>query len=96
MRPVVVVVILKVAQFGLQVMASPEERQVYAFPPYGADQSFHERMGEWRVGRSLDFLHCKYSKIGLPLVEPEQRIVIRTEVLRKRLVSNRLLEHPAQ
>jgi hypothetical protein len=53
-------------------------------------------MGEWRVRYGLDFLHFEYSKIGLSLVESEQRIVIRTEVLRSRLASNRLLEHPAQ
>src|ERR1022692_1657597 len=64
--------------------------------PNGADQPFHERMGEWRVGRGFDFLHFQYSKIGLPLLEPEQRIVIRTEVLGNRPPSNRLLEHPAQ
>jgi len=53
-------------------------------------------MGEWHVGYGFDFLHLEYSKIGLPSVEQEKRIVIRTEVLRSRLASNRLLEHPAQ
>jgi hypothetical protein len=92
----VVVVVLEIALFGLQVLARPEERQVQAFPPNSADQSFYERMREWRVRRGFDFLHFEYSKIGLPLVEPEQRIVIRTEVFRSRLTSSRLPEHPAQ
>ncbi len=53
-------------------------------------------MREWGIGYRLDFLDFEYSKIGLPLVEPEQRIVIGAEVLRSRLASNGLLEHPAQ
>jgi len=51
-------------------------------------------MGKWYVGHGFDFLHFKYSKIGLPLMEPKQRIVILTEVLRNRLPSSRLLDNP--
>ena len=91
----VVVIVLKLAQFRFQILVGPKERQVQALAPYGANQSFHKRMGEWRIGRGFDFLHYEYSQIGLPLVEPEQRIIIRTEVFRNWLIPNRLLEHPA-
>jgi hypothetical protein len=53
-------------------------------------------VGEWGVRDGFDFLHVEYSKIGPPLMELEQRIVIRTEILRNRLPSNRLPEHPAK
>src|ERR1700676_3453286 len=53
-------------------------------------------MGEWRVGHGFDFLHFKDPKIGAPLFEPVQRIVIRPEPFRNRPPSSRLLEHLAQ
>ena len=43
------------------------------------DQPFHERMRQGRVRHRFDILHFEHPEIGLPLVEPEQRIVIRNE-----------------
>jgi len=40
---------------------------------------------DWgRVRHRFDILHFEHPEIDLPLVEPEQRIVIRTEVFRPR------------
>jgi len=33
-------------------------------------------MRQWRVRHRFDFFHFEHPEIGLPLVEPEQRIVI--------------------
>ena len=44
----------------------------------------------------LDFRHIEYSKIGLPLVESIQRIMIRAEIFGQTLSANRSMEHPAQ
>ena len=38
-------------------------------------------MGKRNVGNCLDFRHFEYSKIGLPLVEAIERIMIGAEVV---------------
>src|SRR6516165_714469 len=48
------------------------------------------------VRNRFDFLHFEYSKIGLPLVESIQRIMIRAEVFGQTLPANRSMKHPAQ
>ena len=53
-------------------------------------------MRQGRVRHRFDILHFEHPEIGLPRVEPEQWIVIRTEVFRYGLLSNRLMEHSAQ
>ena len=53
-------------------------------------------MRQRRVGYRLDFDHLQQSKVGLPLLEPIQRIVIRAEILRQPLPLNRSPEHRAQ
>jgi hypothetical protein len=53
---------------------------VEVFAPNRADQSLYEWMRKWHVRNRFDFLHLEYSKIGLPLVESIQRIMIRAEI----------------
>jgi hypothetical protein len=48
------------------------------------------------MGDAFDFGHLQYPQIGLPLVEPEQWIVIRAEEFGNGLVSKGLKEHSAQ
>ena len=60
-----------------------------------ADQSLDEWMRERHVRDTLDLCHLEYSKIGLPLVESIQRIMIRAEIFRQTCSSDRLLEHSA-
>ena len=49
-----------------------------------------------QVRNRLDFRHLEYPKIGLPLVESIQRIMIRTELFGQTLPANRSMEHAAQ
>jgi len=52
-------------------------------------------MGQGNVGDGLNFCHLSYPQIGLPLVEPIERIVVGAEVLRHpALPSNGAVEHP--
>ena len=48
------------------------------------------------VRHRLDGCHVEDSQIRLPLVESVQRIMIRAEVGRRRLPTNRSIEHLAQ
>ena len=57
-----------------------------------ADQSLYEGMRKRHVRNRLDFRHLQYPKIGLPLVESIQRIMIRTEIFWQTLPANRSTE----
>src|SRR5206468_12859203 len=52
------------------------------------------RQGHTRNG--LNFRYLQNPGVSLPLMEPIQRIVVRAEIFRHRLLSNRLLEHLTQ
>src|SRR5437763_16679668 len=63
----------------------------------GADQPFHEWMGQGNVGYGLDFRRLQYTQIGLPLVEPIKWIVVGAQILRHpELPSNGTVEHPTE
>ena len=64
--------------------------------PNRADQSLYEGMRKRHVRNSFDFRHCEYPKVGLPLVESIQRIMIRAEAFWQTVPANRSMEHPAQ
>ena len=49
-----------------------------------------------RPRNSLDFGYLQYPKIGLPLMESVQRIMIRAEVLRQTVPANGPMKHAAQ
>jgi hypothetical protein len=87
---------LELEEFCLQVSAGPKQRPVQEFAANRADQALDERMGKRHIRNRLDFCHLKNSKIGLPLVESVQRIMIRAEVFRQYRSADRSLEHPAQ
>ena len=54
-------------------------------------------MGQWNVRNGLDFCHLQNPQIGLPLVEPIERIVVGAEVLRQpAMPSNGAVEHPTE
>ena len=53
-------------------------------------------MRKRHVRNSLDFGDPEYPKIGLPLVESIQRIMIRAEVFWQTVPANSSVEHPAQ
>jgi len=52
--------------------------------------------GKRHIRHSLDLGHSQYPKIGLPLMESIQGIVIRAEVLRNGLPTTGLIEHSAE
>lgn len=89
-------VILELSQFRLQICRRPEQGLVQEFTPHRTDHALHERMRKRHVGNRLDFRYLKDVKIGLPLMESIQRIVIRTEVFGQTAPADRLLKHPAQ
>ena len=76
MRSMAIIVMFEIKQLRLQVCRRPEQGAVQALSPNGPDQPFHERKRQGRVGRRFDIFHFEHPEIGLPLVEPEQRIVI--------------------
>jgi len=54
-------------------------------------------MRQGNTWHRLDFNYFQNTKIRLPLMKPIERIMIRTEILRKGgYTSNRLLEHPTK
>ena len=53
-------------------------------------------MRQWNVRNRLDFQDIEHSQIGLPLLIPIQRIIIRAQVFRETVAVDRLLEHPAK
>ncbi len=83
MRAMVVEVGPEIEQLVFEVCRRPEQHVIQVFPPQGADQPFHEWMGQGNVGYGLDFRQVQYTQIGLPLVEPIKRIVVGAKVLRQ-------------
>ncbi len=88
----------EIEQLVFEVCRRPEQHVIQVFPPQGADQPFHEWMGQGNVGYGLDFRQVQYTQIGLPLVEPIiKRIVVGAKVLRQPVLpSNGAVEHPAE
>ena len=64
--------------------------------PNCPDQSLYEGMRKRHVRNSLDFGYLEYPKIGLPLGESIQRIMIRAEVFWQTVPTNCSAEHAAQ
>jgi hypothetical protein len=83
MGAVVVVVGLEIEQFVLQICARPEQCMVQTLASNSADEPFDEGMRQWNVGDGLDYCHFQDPQIGLPLVEPIKRIVVRAQILRQ-------------
>jgi hypothetical protein len=64
-------------------------------PSDRADQPFDERVRAGDKRHRLDFLNLEDSQVRSPAMESEQRIVVRTHVLRERLSRSGLVEHAA-
>ena len=75
-----IIVMLKIEQFRLEIGRSPEQDPVQVLAPNRSDQPLYEGMRKRHVRNSLDFGYLEYPKIGLPLVESIQRIMIGAEV----------------
>ena len=54
-------------------------------------------MGQGNIRDGLDFSHLQNPQIGLPLVEPIERIVVRAQILRQpAMASKGAVEHPTE
>ncbi len=96
MAALVVVEILEAIKFALQVASSPKRYEVEILSPDCPDESLHERMRNRQVGHGLHFCCLKYSKIGLPSMEPEQGVIIIADISRRSGSTDRMVEHSAQ
>ena len=96
MRAVTVVVASEIEELHIQISGRPEQRAVQAFAPNSTDQPFNEWVRERHVQDGLDFFHVENPKIPLPLVEPIQGIMVRTDVCRRSVVARRSIEYSAQ
>ena len=87
----------EIEQFVFQICSRPEQHVIQILASNGADQPFHEGMGQRNVGDGLDFCHLQNPQSGLPLVEPIERIVVRAQVVRQpAMPSNGVVEHPTE
>ena len=96
MRAMTVKIALEIKQLPLQISGCPEHRPVETFAANRSDQAFKEWMRQRRVRHRLDGFHVEDSQIRLPPMESVQRIMVRAEVSRRRLATNRSIEHLAQ
>ena len=97
MRAIVVEVSPEIEQLVFEICSRPEQHVIQILASKGADQPFHERMGQGNVGDGPDFRHLQYPQIGLPSVEPIKWIVVGADLLRHpALLSNGAVEHPTE
>jgi len=96
MAPLIVVEFLKTKQLPLQITSIPKGHEVEVLSPDRPDKPFHKRVRNRQVGHRLYFGYGKYSKISLPPMEPEQRVIIAADVSRRASTTDRLVEHSAQ
>jgi len=97
MRAMVVEVGPEIEQLVFEICSGPEQHVIQILTAKGANQPFHERMGQGNVGDGFDFRHLQYPQIGLPSVEPIKWIVVGAKLLRHpELLSNGAVEHPTE
>jgi hypothetical protein len=96
MSSVAIVVMLEIDELGFQVGCTPKQHSIEVLAPDGADQPLDEGVRERDVGNGLDFGHFQDPKVGLPLMESIQGIMIGAELFRQAVPANRSLEHLAQ
>ena len=96
MAALVVVELLKAKKLALQVASSPKWHKVEVLSPDSPDESFHKRMRNRQVRHSFHFGSLKYSEVGLPPMESEQRIMITADVFWRTGSTDRTVEHPTK
>jgi hypothetical protein len=55
----------EIEQFVFEICRRPEQHVIQILASKGADEPFHERMGQGNVGDGLDFCHLQNPQIGL-------------------------------
>jgi hypothetical protein len=69
---------------------------IKVFTADGSDESLDEGMRAGCTGNAFDFVDIQDAEIRLPALIPEQRVIIRTEVVWDTLGRNGLVEHATQ
>src|SRR5687767_9679322 len=80
MTAIPIVVVAESDQFHLEIRCRPKQQAIQTLLADGSDQSLNERMGPGNVWNRFNFRNVQNSKVGLPLDETIQRIVIGTQV----------------
>jgi hypothetical protein len=80
-----IVVAGKLAELALKIQAVPEQYVIQILSADSADQPFDERVRAGHEGYGFNFFNLQYPQICSPAMESEQRIVVRTEMLREPL-----------
>ena len=93
MNPIPVVVLPEVHEFSLKVLNIPKEDVIKVFTANGTDESLDEGMRAGCIGNAFDFVDIQDTEIRLSALIPEQRVIIRTEVVWDTLGRNGLVEH---
>src|SRR5438876_404479 len=95
MNAMSVVIVAELLQLPRQVHRVPEEYPIEVLTPDRSDQPFDERMRDRSVRNRLDLLDLEDAQVGEPTVEAKQGVVVGTQMPRKRLSGDDLVEHPA-
>jgi hypothetical protein len=88
-----IVVASESGELALKIQSVPEPEVVQILSPDGADQPFNERMRAGHEGYGLDLVNFEYPQVRSAAMESEQRIVVRTQMLRERLSRSGLVKH---
>ena len=89
----VVVVAGKLAELALKIQTVPEHDVVQILSADSADQPFDEWVRAGHEGYGFDFFNLEHPQICSPAMESEQRIVVRTQMLREPLSRCGVVEH---
>jgi hypothetical protein len=84
------------ARYLVRVNSTVERCEVEELAPDCPDESFDERMGNRYVEYSFHFGYFEYSEVGFPPMEPEQWIMIASDVLWRAGPADRTVEHPTE
>ena len=96
-RALLIEICPEIAQLVFQIRSGPEQPAIQILASNGADQPFHQGMGQGNRGDGFDLGHLQYPQIGLPLPKPIKGIMVGAEVLwHPSLPSNGTVEHPAK
>jgi hypothetical protein len=81
-------------QLPLQVQTIPEEDLIQKLAPHSPDKPLDKGVGTRHKGDGFVFLDLQDPEVCAPEMEPEQRVVISSQVSRMPLAAG-VIEHPA-
>jgi len=96
MAALMIVEFLEVMQFSPQVISAPKRHLIEIFSPDCSNEPFDVSAKEWHIGNGIHSNDVEYSKIGLPSVEMEQRIIVTADVSRRSCAPDCSVEHLTQ